>query len=151
MHKKKSTKRERKAQREAAARRQFYESTVFRCFLCGTWQQIEPGEVVWGCCCGAGGSIDDGLVEAMTMSDFLVDDWTDRIDRFWTSEEIEKLGIDPKSARLMRRSANPALLFAATVEILGHFNEGCDCWADGERAVANEVPDLQRVDWYGQP
>jgi len=148
MHKKKLTKRERKAQREAADRRRFYGSTVVRCFLCGTWQQVEPGDVVWGCCCGAGGSVDGGFVETMTMSEFLVDDWTDRIARFWISEGIEKLGIEPGSARAMRRSANPALLFAATVEIWDHFSEGCDCLTDGERAVANEVPDLQRVDWY---
>lgn len=149
MRKKKLTKRERKAQREAAERRRFYGSTVVSCFLCGTWQLIEdPDAEFWDCCCGAGGSIDGGFVETVTVTEFLVDDWTDRIVEFWTSNQPEHLGLPPASVRHIRRSANPALLFTATVELWNHLGGDCDCWTSTQRTITTEVPDLQRVDWY---
>lgn len=147
MRKKKLTKRERKAQREAAERRRFYGSTVVRCFLCGTWQLVEDLDAeFWDCCCGAGGSL--SLAKPMTMTEFLVDDWTDRIVEFWTSNEPEHLGLPPAGVRHIRRSVSPALLFTATVELWNHLGGDCDCWTDAERAITAEVPDLQRVDWY---
>jgi hypothetical protein len=149
MRKKKLTKRERKAQREAAERRRFYSSTVVRCFLCETWQLVEvPDAETWDCCCGAGGTLDGGLVETLTMPEFLIDDWTDRIVEFWTSNEPEHLGLDPVGIRHIRRSANPALLFAASAELWQHLLDDCDCWSDDQAAITAQVPDLQRVDWY---
>ena len=147
MRKKKLTKRERKAQREADQRRRFYESIVVRCFLCGTWQLVDgPEAEVWDCCCGAGGSLN--LAETMTITEFLVDDWTDRIVEFWTSNQPEHLGLSPAAVRHIRRSANPPLLFTATVELWEHLAEDCGCWTEAQQAITVEVPDLQRVDWY---
>lgn len=146
MQKKKLTKKQRKAQRAAAERHRFYRSAVVKCFLCGSWQMIHNPDTAdyWECCCGAGGTLEGGLTETLTMTEFLDDDWTQRLVEFWTSDEHVALGVD----RTQLRPLEAGPLYMATAEIWAHLRADCECSTDDQRAVADEVPDLQRVDWY---
>lgn len=142
MQKRKLTKKERKAQRKTAARHRKMNSSVVRCFMCGSWRTMQsPTDRRYECCCGFEGLTNK--TETMRMSELVVDEWTDRMIRFWSGDELEHFAA--KAAGLWT-GADSDRLFIASNDIIEILSES-DCWTDEERSISRDVPDLQRVDW----